>query len=84
MITMETSIASSSVKMAHMGYTRIPRHMIRGNNLFLFDPLCQIFSPDQMAKTSPSALLFFKNISALPFRPENTRVAYQVSYSPNG
>ena len=64
--------------------TRIPRHMIRGNNLFLFDPLCQIFSPDQMAKTSPSALLFFKNISALPFRPENTRVAYQVSYSPNG
>ena len=30
--------------------TCIPRHIITENNLFLPDPMCQIFSPTQMAK----------------------------------
>jgi hypothetical protein len=37
--------------------TRFPRHIITENNLSLPDPMYQIFSPPQMAKTSPSALL---------------------------
>jgi len=58
-------------------------HDQRKQSFFVRSNVSDIFSPSD-GENKPIDPAFPQKISTLPFRTENTRVAYQVSYSPIG